>query len=103
MAPQSALAADPPDSSWQTDGTVRTPGAAAGTGFDVPRDNVAAFSESTGDLLSWNPDVNGRVYAIAVSGSTVYLGGLFSTVGGQPRSNLAAVSSTTGAPTSWNP
>ncbi|MGN6377464.1 MAG: hypothetical protein ACTHNU_00785 [Gaiellales bacterium] len=122
MAPQSALAADPPDSSWQTNGTVRTitfangvmylggdfttvrpPGAAANSGFDVTRDHVAAFNESTGDLLSWNPDVNGRVYAIAVSGSTVYLGGLFTAVGGKPRSNLAAVSVTSGAPTSWNP
>ena len=116
-----ALAASPPASSWQTNGVVRAirfsggvmyiggqftsvrpPGAPANSGFDVPRDNVAAISESTGKLLPWNPDVNGRVYSIAVRGSTVYLGGLFTSVHGVARSNLAAVSAA-GAVTSWAP
>jgi hypothetical protein len=122
LGQQAALAADPPASSWQTNGIVRTisfangvmylggqftsvrpPGVAAGTGFDVTRNNAAAFSESTGQLLSWNPNVNGRVYAITPRASTVYIGGLFTKAGGQSRSNLAAVSTSTGAATTWNP
>lgn len=46
---------------------------------------------------------NGAASSIVVSGSTVYVGGQFTTVGGQPRVNLAALDATTGAPTSWNP
>ncbi len=119
--PAPALAAFPPASSWQTNGTVRTitfangimyiggeftsvrpPGTPVNAGFDVPRNNVAAFSESTGDLVTgWDPNVNGRVYSLAVSSSTVYIGGLFSTVGGVARANAAAVDATTGALLPW--
>ena len=45
------------------------------------------------------PAVNGRVYAMAASedGSTLYLGGEFTTVDGAARARLAAVDATTGA------
>ena len=121
IGPSPALAANPPASAWQTNGvvrairfangvmyiggqftTVRPPGAPANSGFDVPRQNVAAIDVSTGKLLPWNPGVNGRVYSIAVRGSTLYLGGLFTSVAGTPRTDLAAVTST-GALTSWAP
>jgi hypothetical protein len=116
-----ARAASPPASAWQTNGvvrairfangvmyiggqftTVRPPNAPPNSGFDVSRQNVAAINVATGKLLPWNPGVNGRVYSIAVRGSTLYLGGLFSTVGGRPRSDLAAVSAA-GAVTAWAP
>ncbi len=57
---------------------------------------------SVGYLDSW-PKPNGEVYAIARSGNTVYIGGEFTTVGGQSRSNIAAIDATTGTLTSWNP
>ncbi|GIW09479.1 MAG: hypothetical protein KatS3mg061_0536 [Dehalococcoidia bacterium] len=41
--------------------------------------------------------------ALAVSGSTVYVGGLFTSVGGQARNYLAALDAATGNVTSWNP
>ncbi len=56
---------------------------------------------------SWVP--NGTVYAVAKVGSTVYLGGDFTSLTDPvshqtaSRSHLAAVDATTGAPTSWNP
>ena len=46
-----------------------------------------------------NTNTNGTVEAVAVStdGSTVFLGGTFTTVNGEARANLAAVDATTGA------
>ena len=52
---------------------------------------------------TWSPNPNGTVSAIAVSGSNVYLGGTFSTVGGTARNNAAAVDPNSGADTGWNP
>ena len=52
--------------------------------------------------LKWHPRVAGTVYSIAVSGSRVYLGGAFTSVGGAVRDHLAAVS-TAGGLTGWNP
>lgn len=45
----------------------------------------------------------GTVTSFAVSGSTLYIGGAFDSVGGQARSNLAAINLTNGSVTSWNP
>src|SRR5207244_484027 len=46
---------------------------------------------------------NGGVSALAVSGSTVYAGGSFTSIGGQPRSRAAALDAATGLATAWNP
>jgi hypothetical protein len=72
-------------------------------GASTTRNHVAAFDEATGALLPWNPDVTGNVRAIDIVGSTAYLGGSFSRVGGAARHNLAAVDATSGAVASWNP
>jgi PKD repeat protein len=62
---------------------------------------LGAVSASTGSAVSsFNPSVDGKVYAIAVSGSTVYLGGTFTTVNSAARTRLAAVG-TTGALLAW--
>jgi hypothetical protein len=65
--------------------------------------HVAALNRAVGAATSWNPQVtvpNSSVYALAVDGTAVYVGGLFSTIGGQSRSDLAAVDVTTGQVTS---
>ncbi len=78
-------------------------GGAFSTAGIVGRSRVAAF-DSTGAVLPWNPNSNGIVDAMAVSGGTVYLGGTFSALnGGTARSFLAAVDAGTGALTGWNP
>jgi outer membrane protein assembly factor BamB len=77
--------------------SVRPSGDALGTG-EVARNHAAAINVETGALLPWNPNANTTVQAIAVSGSTVYLGGMFGTVGGKTHTRLAAVDATTGAP-----
>ena len=51
---------------------------------------------------SWKPNPNGSVDAIAVSGSTVYLGGRFTKLGSKTRSCAAAVDRK-GVVQAWNP
>jgi hypothetical protein len=63
--------------------------------------NVAAINNADGTVDStFNPSTDGRVRAVAVSedGSMVFIGGTFTTVGGEPHANLAALDATTGQP-----
>jgi hypothetical protein len=70
----------------------------------VKRNHVAAFSATTGALLPWNPNVGGKVSAIAAAGSTVYIGGTFAKVGTTSVSDLVAVSAATAAVLpNWKP
>ncbi len=72
-----------------TDGTVYIGGEFTSVGGQT-RNHIAAIS-STGQLLSWNPDVDGPVYTILVSDGTVVFGGSFETVEGESHPNLAAM------------
>ncbi|MBP6390877.1 MAG: PQQ-binding-like beta-propeller repeat protein [Flavobacteriales bacterium] len=81
----------------------------AGGGFSniggQPRNCIAALNTSTGAATTWNPNVSSSgsvVYTMAMSGSTIYAGGYFTTIGGQTRNNIAALNSS-GLATSWNP
>ncbi|GAA2726849.1 LamG-like jellyroll fold domain-containing protein [Cellulomonas aerilata] len=59
---------------------------------DTTRDYLVAYSTATGALdAAFKPSVNGAVRAITATSSTVYLGGVFSSVGGQERVRIAAV------------
>ena len=116
-----AAASTAPIATWQTNGAVRAirisngviylggdftslrpPGAASGT-HTVARAHAAAIDARTGRLLRWNPRVNGRVNAIAVVQRRVYLGGVFTSVGGKPRKDVAAVGRLQGHIKPWNP
>jgi outer membrane protein assembly factor BamB len=71
--------------------------------------NGAAHILADGRVAGWNPNVTGlapstAVFALAVSGHHVYLGGDFDKVGGVTRNRLARVDSSTGAlDLTWNP
>lgn len=58
---------------------------------------------TTGNATSWDPNAGNTVRTLAVSGSTVYAGGSFRSVGGQTRNGIAALDATTGNATSWDP
>jgi hypothetical protein len=79
---------------------VRPAGTTVGNG--VPRNNLAALDATTGQVLPFNPNANGEVHALDVDNGTAYVGGAFTSVGGQPRTRLAAVGSN-GAVTGWAP
>jgi hypothetical protein len=63
------------------------------------RSNAFSFSETTGQMTSWAPQINGRVRSIAFSPdcSTAYLGGTFTSVNGVAAAHLVAVDASTGA------
>ena len=64
------------------------------------RDNAMSFNATTGKMTGFDPDTNGIVNSIALDPadcSTAWIGGKFTTVGGQPATNIAAVDTTTGA------
>ncbi len=71
--------------------------AAVVQGKAVARSRLAAVDALTGELLPWAPAADGRVKAIATSGSAVYVGGDFGTVGGQKRDSLARLDGRSGA------
>jgi trimeric autotransporter adhesin len=81
----------------------------------VPRSYVAAIDAGTGVTTPWNPapfstqlnspgsPYDGLIYALALSGGQVYVGGDFTDIGGQKRSGVAAVDTTLGLASSWDP
>lgn len=82
---------------------------AVGTALSqTPRSKLAALDALTGDLLAWDPNVGGgglpSVRSICTSGPAVYVGGSFSSMGGQPRNCAAAIDAANGSNVlAWNP
>lgn len=66
------------------------------TGEVVHRDNLAAFRLSDGTLLSWRADANDSVRALESDGTSVWVGGFFTTIGGEDRTGLAKVDTVSG-------
>jgi len=60
-----------------------------------PRSNIAHIRADL-SVGSWNPGSDGWVRALAMRGSTVYVGGWFTQIGGQSRNYLAALDAGTG-------
>lgn len=79
------------------------------------RAGLAALDATTGKATAWNPGAVGypteepfvfapaSISALALRGSTIYVGGVFTTIGGQGRTNLAALDTATGKATAWDP
>lgn len=70
------------------------------------RQKIAAINAADGSVTAWDPGVGGFdavVWALAVSGSTIYVGGEFTQIGGESRNNIAALDATTGLATAWDP
>lgn len=82
-------------------------GGAFGEVAGQPRNGLAALDAGTGALLAWNPnagDVSScAIRAMALTSSTLFIGGEFRTIGGLSHNCLAAVEADTGKVTSWKP
>ncbi len=71
----------------------------------VVRSRLARLSANGTLDLTWNPSPNASVYALAVSGTNLYVGGAFTNIGGYGRNHIAKLS-TIGAgalDATWNP
>jgi len=71
----------------------------------VARNNIARINADKTVDADWDPDANGAIHAILLSGTTLVVGGEFTAIGGVPRNRLAALITTldTGFVTDWNP
>lgn len=63
-----------------------------------PRNRLAALDPSTGVPTSWDPNLRGQVYDLAVDDGTVFAAGIIFEVGGQPCGHVAAIDAQTGVP-----
>jgi hypothetical protein len=66
------------------------------------RTDLIAVDLATGQLLAWNPQLNGGIAALGVAGRTL-LAALVTGPGGVERRNLAAFDEITGRPLAWVP
>ena len=81
-------------------GSFTTVTAAAGTTPQgtFTRNKILAFNAANGNIsTTFAPNFNGDVWAIVPSGTSLYVGGNFSTVNGVARRALVRINATTGA------
>lgn len=67
-----------------------------------PRWNLAHV-RADGSVDRWAPDPDGAVVCLAVSRSTIYVGGRFSRIAGESRNHIAAFDANTGRLSDWAP
>jgi len=68
-----------------------------------PHKNLAALKVATGEAIGWRPDPDQQVNALAISGSTLYVGGAFTTIGGKTHNRIAAIDTSRAISEIWNP
>ncbi|MEO8302744.1 MAG: fibronectin type III domain-containing protein [Betaproteobacteria bacterium] len=76
-------------------------------GASTLRNRLAAIDLPTLTITSFNPNMDGEVFALAASGTTLYVGGAFSFIGGGATQRIGAAAFNTalaGTPlTTWDP
>jgi hypothetical protein len=108
---QTAWAPLPPNGSVETlalSGSTVVVGGAFTAAGGVMRDGLAALDLRTGRPTNWYPRASSHgqeaeIEAIALSGSTVYIGGNFDRLGGKPRTAVGAVNAASAHVTTWAP
>ena len=72
-------------------------------GFAAPPQRNLVHILAGGTLAPWSPDPDSEVFALALSGSTLYVGGRFEHLGGAARFKIGAVSTSSGLATAFDP
>lgn len=75
------------------------------------RNLIAVLDAVTGEATDWNANAEPPnpyyfspfIWALAMEGDILYVGGHFASMGGQSRVNLASLDAATGLATTWNP
>ena len=99
VPPGSALPKPPNRTTTSTATTGPAPSPPPPPPGSQTRRHLAALDVDQRTLLRWNPDADGPVHAIVVSGdgTQLYVGGDFGHIGGQPFAKLARIDVATGA------
>ena len=73
----------------------------------VTRNNIAHIEKSGASYIveaAWDPDADGAVNTMVLSGGTLYVGGAFAAIGGANRNNIASIATADGsADPAWDP
>jgi hypothetical protein len=74
-------------------------------GDTVTRNNIVAVDLAASPIAftSFDPNANGVIYDVVLSGSIAYVAGKFTQIGGLSRAGVAAIDLTTGSVTAWDP
>ena len=72
-------------------------------GDPQPRSYFAALDTINGEVTAWDPGANDAATAFLLSGDTLFVGGMFTEIGGQARNGLAAIDMTTAMVLPWDP
>jgi len=83
-----------PDGGWYIGGRFSRVGS-------VSRNNIARINADK-SVNTWNPNADGAVRAIALSGTDVYVGGDFTNISGLARNHIALIDNG-GAASGWDP
>jgi hypothetical protein len=67
------------------------------------RNRIGALDRTTWGANTWDPNANGVVWTGKMVGTSLLVGGEFTTIGGSARNRLAALDITTSTATSWDP
>jgi hypothetical protein len=76
--------------------SVSTP-AGVSPGGTYARSNLVAFNATTGVVTSFAPNVNGQVWGLASDGTSLWIGGTFTSVNGVARRGVAKLNPASGA------
>lgn len=84
--------------------TINTTARAHLAAFRTTNGSLTPFNVGTaGNVLGSHRNDDGVVYALAVAKTTLYVGGVFTSLGGIPRYGLGAIDTATSTVTGWDP
>jgi hypothetical protein len=69
----------------------------------LSRRTGAAIDTATGSSVDWRTPANNLVWSLGLADPSLYVGGEFSSIGGQPRQGVALLESGSGTVTTWSP